>query len=88
MVYYYKLAVYFSLYHVLKRTFLTMIFQSHFAYFALVILTYVTYDRNQGKLEGGGGAVLISGEKREKHDGFCTFNMHCQLMTALPLAKN
>ena len=37
---------------------------------------------------GGGGAVLISGEKREKHDGFRTFNMHCQLMTALPLAKN
>ena len=36
----------------------------------------------------GGGAVLISGEKREKHDGFRTFNMHCQLMTALPLAKN
>ena len=87
MVYYYNLPVYFSLYHVLKRTFLAMIFQSHFAYFALVILTYVTYDRNQGKLEGG-GAVLISGEKREKHDGFRTFNMHCQLMTALPLAKN
>ena len=87
MVYYYNLAVYFSLYHVLKRTFLAMIFQSHFAYFALVILTYVTYDRNQGKLEGG-GAVLISGEKREKHDGFRTCNMHCQLMTALPLAKN
>ena len=37
---------------------------------------------------GGGEAVLISGEKREKHDGFRTFNMHCQLMTALPLAKN
>ena len=86
MVYYYYLAVYFSLYHVLQRTFLAMIFQSHFAYFALVILTYVTYDRNQGKLEGG--AVLISGEKREKHDGFRTCNMHCQLMTALPLAKN
>ena len=34
------------------------------------------------------GAVLISGEKREKRDGFRTFNMHCQLMTALPLAKN
>ena len=53
MVYYYNLPVYFSLYHVLKRTFLAMIFQSHFAYFALVILSYVTYDRNQGKLEGG-----------------------------------
>ena len=86
MVYYYYLAVYFSLYHVLQRTFLAMIFQSHFAYFALVILTYVTYDRNQGNWRGG--AVLISGEKREKHDGFRTFNMHCQLMTALPLAKN
>ena len=87
MVYCYNLPVYFSLYHVLKRTFLAMIFQSHFAYFALVILTYVTYDRNQGNWRGG-GAVLISGEKREKHDGFRTFNMHCQLMTALPLAKN
>lgn len=54
MVYYYNLPVYFSLYHVLKRTFLAIIFQSHFAYFALVILTYVTYDRNQGKLKGGG----------------------------------
>ena len=53
MVYYYNLPVYFSLYHVLKRTFLAIIFQSHFAYFALVILTYVTYDRNQGKLKGG-----------------------------------
>ena len=54
MVYYYNLAVYFSLYHVLKRTFLAIIFQSHFAYFALVILTYVTYDRNQGNWRGGG----------------------------------
>ena len=50
---YYNIAVYFSLYHVLQRTFLAIIFQSHFAYFALVIFTYVTYDRNQGKLEGG-----------------------------------
>ena len=50
---YYNLAVYFSLYHVLKRTFLAIIFQSHFAYFALVILTYVTYDRNQGNWRGG-----------------------------------
>ena len=60
MVYYYNLPVYFSLYHVLKRTFLAMIFQ--FAYFALVILTYVTYDRNQGKLEGGGGLCSFQGK--------------------------
>ena len=56
MVYYYNLPVYFSLYHVLQRTFLAIIFQSHFAYFALVILTYVTYDRNQGNWRGGGCA--------------------------------
>ena len=62
MVYYYNLPVYFSLYHVLKRTFLAIIFQSHFAYFALVILTYVTYDRNQGKLEGEGGLCSFQGK--------------------------